>query len=249
MENKQIYQLIPIVSEAIGAVEKSRRNQGQGYDFRGIDDIMNSVHGPLHQYGVFCVPEIISQSREEKQTAKGGTLIYSILTVKYTFFAPDGSSVSSVVVGEGMDSGDKSSNKAMSAAFKYCLGQVFSIPFENIDSENDNPTVSPKSAKPKPTIPKAETPLPATQTPPVEPKSKVTLTTPTGKHVESVGEISARQQKTIWDLAKKRDIANREEALQVVTAYVGREIKALTELSAVERDQVILKFEELINNG
>ena len=53
----------------------------------------------------------------------------------YTFYAPDGSNVRAVVVGEAMDSGDKSSNKAMSAALKYALLQIFRVPTESDDAD------------------------------------------------------------------------------------------------------------------
>ena len=48
----------------------------------------------------------------------------------YRFVATDGSQVSCVVEGEGMDSGDKASNKAMAVAHKYALLQVLMIPTE-----------------------------------------------------------------------------------------------------------------------
>jgi hypothetical protein len=49
------------------------------------------------------------------------------------------------MIGEAMDSGDKSANKAMSAAQKYALLQVFCIPTEEPkDTENETHTVEPK---------------------------------------------------------------------------------------------------------
>ena len=90
---------------------------------------------------MFVVPEVNEQSREERQTQNGGILIYSILKVKFTFYADDGSNVSATVVGEGMDIGDKASNKAMSAAFKYACFEVLCIPTEEMkdpDAETPN---------------------------------------------------------------------------------------------------------------
>ena len=64
---------------------------------------------------------------------------------KYAFYADDGSSVDTVVIGEGMDESDKSMNKAMSAAYKYACFQTFCIPTdEMIDSETDSPKAKPK---------------------------------------------------------------------------------------------------------
>ncbi|GAH44087.1 unnamed protein product, partial [marine sediment metagenome] len=74
---------------------------------------------------------------------KGGVLIYRILTIKYTFFAEDGSFIETIVIGEAMDSGDKAGNKAMSAAHKYALLQILLIPTDDPkDSEVDSPEIN-----------------------------------------------------------------------------------------------------------
>lgn len=141
----QIYDLISCVMDEIGAVGKTSKNEIQKYMFRGIDAVMNALNPALRSNGVFVVPEVLEMSREERNGKNGGVLIYSVVKVKYTFYAPDGSSVFAVVMGEGMDSGDKSMNKAMSAAFKYACFQVFCIPTEEMkDSEDDSPEPIPR---------------------------------------------------------------------------------------------------------
>lgn len=140
-----IFESISAVMGEIGAIGKNSRNQQQGFMFRGIDAVMNAINPALTKYKVFIVPEIIEQTREERTTAKGGLLIYSICKVKYTFYAEDGSSVTAVVIGEGMDSGDKATNKAMSIAFKYACFQVFCIPTEEMkDPDADSPDPAPR---------------------------------------------------------------------------------------------------------
>jgi hypothetical protein len=129
-DGKGIYTAIPAVMGEIGAIGKDRKNPQQGYQFRGIDDIYNAVNAALVKHGVFCVPFMEDMKREERQTQKGGTLLYTILTMRYTFFASDGSSIEAKTVGEAMDSGDKSCNKAMSAAQKYAFLELFCIPTE-----------------------------------------------------------------------------------------------------------------------
>ncbi|WP_332446820.1 ERF family protein [Sphaerochaeta sp.] len=127
-----IYTSIACIMADIDAVGKTQKNQQQGFKFRGIDDIYNAVHPILAKHGVFTVPTVLSERSEERTTTRGGNLIYRILTMKYTFFASDGSSVDSVVIGEGMDSGDKAANKAMSVAHKYALLQALCIPTEEM---------------------------------------------------------------------------------------------------------------------
>lgn len=139
-----IYETITKVMGEIGAVGKNSKNTTQGFMFRGIDAVMNAINPALVKYKLFIVPEILEQSREERQSTKGGTLIYSICKVKYTFYAEDGTNISSVVIGEGMDSGDKATNKAMSIAFKYARFQVFCIPTEEMaDPDKESHEVIP----------------------------------------------------------------------------------------------------------
>lgn len=127
----KIYQQIPLIMAEVGAISKTRKNsQGSGYMFRGIDDVYLALQPLLHKHKVFCVPSVLESKREERQSKSGGTLIYTVLTVDYTFYAEDGSSFRSIVSGEAMDSGDKSCNKAMSAAYKIAFLQIFCIPTE-----------------------------------------------------------------------------------------------------------------------
>lgn len=156
-----IHELIPLIMDDVGAIEKSRKNQSQGYQFRGIDDVYNAMQPAFAKRGVFVVPSVLTQAREDRQTNKGGNLIYTILTVKHTFYAKDGSSVEAVTVGEAMDSGDKSANKAMSAAMKYAVMEVFAIPTEDAkDTENETHEVGPRQAPPLPRHADAPPPKP-----------------------------------------------------------------------------------------
>lgn len=151
-----IYQAITDIMSEGYTITKDKRNQKQGYAYRGIDDVMNTFQPLLSKHHVFVVPEVLERERQERVTYKdgkqSGTLLYSILTMRYTFYAEDGSSVSAVVIGEGMDSGDKASNKAMSVAMKYAMFQVFCIPTEEMQD--------PDAETPEPSKPKAEQPTP-----------------------------------------------------------------------------------------
>lgn len=143
------------IMRKVGAIGKDRKNQQQGYNFRGIDDAMNALHHLFADEGVFITTEVLEQTREERQNKSGGLLIYSILKVRFTFHALDGSMRICEMIGEGMDSGDKASNKSLSVALKYALLQMFLIPTkEFIDPENDNPEPRPRQGAPETTLPK-----------------------------------------------------------------------------------------------
>lgn len=148
----------PMVYSAISAVmaemakegiSKDRKNEQQGYKFRGIDDVYNSLSSVLAKHKLVMLPFVQDMIREERQTSKGGTLIYTILTVDFTMACgEDGSTCIARMKGEAMDSGDKSCNKAQSAALKYAALQVFMIPTEgDNDADATNHDVRPKAQK------------------------------------------------------------------------------------------------------
>lgn len=132
MENGQIYAAISAAMADISAIGKDKYNQQQGFKFRGIDDVMNALKPILTKNKIFTVPQVLEQTREIKVTAKGGELRYSLVKIAFRFYTTDGSFVEAVTLGEGMDSGDKASNKAMAIAYKYALFQVFCIPTEEM---------------------------------------------------------------------------------------------------------------------
>lgn len=143
IKSPMIYGKIADCMRQLGAIGKDSYNQQQKFMYRGVDAVMNALNPVLTANHVFCVPEVLEQHREERQTRNGGNLIYSILKMCYTLYAEDGSSVSATVIGEGMDSADKSSNKAMSVAYKYAMFQIFSIPTEEMaDPDADTPPES-----------------------------------------------------------------------------------------------------------
>ena len=147
-----IYQAITAAMGEIAPIAKEKRNKEQGFQYRGVDDVMNCLAPILVKHKIFIYPEVVEKQRQERQTSKGGTLLYSILTIKYHFATEDGSEICVTVVGEGMDSGDKASNKAMAVAFKYACLQMFCIPTEDIvDPDSETPPHStPKNGNGKP---------------------------------------------------------------------------------------------------
>lgn len=183
--SNNIYQKISSIMDEIGAIGKNNRNNAQNFMFRGIDDVYNALHPLLTKYKVFTVPEIMESSVTEKPSKSGGTLFYTRLKMKYTFYTDDGSSFQSVVMGEAMDSGDKGANKAMSIAHKYCLLQVFAIPTEETskddpDNESHDIGTNPQSPKQKPAAAKPVSIKPTPQvlspniaTPTIRPNVKV----------------------------------------------------------------------------
>jgi hypothetical protein len=134
-----VYECIVAVSQEMAreGISKDRSNQQQGYKFRGIDDVLNALSPLLARYRLVILPRILSRTVVERQTQKGGVLFYVTVEAEFDFVsAADGSKHTVKTYGEAMDSADKATNKAMSAAYKYAAFQTFCIPTEG-DNDAD----------------------------------------------------------------------------------------------------------------
>lgn len=122
-------------------IAKDRTNtQGSGYKFRGIDDVYNAIAPLLAQHGLCILPRMLARICDERISAAGKALFYVTVEAEFDFVcAEDGSKHTVKTFGEAMDSGDKATNKAMSAAYKYAAFQAFAIPTEG-DNDADGQT-------------------------------------------------------------------------------------------------------------
>ena len=154
----KVYQAINKVQAALAVegISKARNNQAQGYKFRGIDDVYNALSPLLAKHGLCVLPRCTSREVVERVNAKGTALFYVTVCAEFDFVAAeDGSKHTVITYGEAMDSGDKATNKAMSAAYKYACMQAFSIPTEGdndadaqtheVQARTSGPDMSPKA--------------------------------------------------------------------------------------------------------
>ena len=147
-----VYKAIAAVTAALSieGISKDRRNQQQGYAFRGIDDVYNQLSPILAKNDLCVLPRVISRECVERQTAKGGALFYVTVEAEFDLVsAVDGSRHTIRTFGEAMDTADKATNKAMSAAYKYAAMQAFCIPTEG-DNDSDAVTHEVVAQPPKP---------------------------------------------------------------------------------------------------
>lgn len=139
---KGIQEVIAAFAEK--GIGKNRKNDQQGFSFRGIDDVLNRMSHHLVEANLVIVPRVVTREVHERVNARGNPLFYVTVTVDYTITSSvDGSSVVCTTVGEAMDSGDKATNKALSAAYKYMAFQTFAIPISD-DADQTTHTLAPK---------------------------------------------------------------------------------------------------------
>lgn len=146
-----VYKSISAVQDELAqiGISKSSKNQQQGFMFRGIDAVYNTLSPLLAKHKLCILPRCVSRESTERATKNGGVLFYVVVLAEFDFVsAADGSKHTVSMYGEAMDSGDKATNKAMSIAYKYAAFQAFCIPTEEtaIDPDGEVHQVAPKAA-------------------------------------------------------------------------------------------------------
>ena len=148
MSEKKVYAAISAVARemATTGISKDRRNQQQGFNFRGIDQVYNALAPALVNHGLLILPRITERTVTERVNQKGTVLFYVVVKAEFDFVSTEDGSIHTVTTyGEAMDSGDKATNKAMSIAYKYAAFQAFCIPTEEtaVDADAEVHSVRP----------------------------------------------------------------------------------------------------------
>lgn len=136
-EKPSVVEALAKVMADVQAVGKGSTNTQQGYRFRGIDAVVNAVGPAFRTHGVICLPSVENVSYAVVEVGKQRTLMRECtVRVRYVFHGPAGDSIECVTVGEAMDSGDKSTPKAMSVAYRVALLQALCIPTDEADADS-----------------------------------------------------------------------------------------------------------------
>jgi hypothetical protein len=137
MENKlPIAQALSEIMKAVGGIAKKDKNTAQGFNFRGIDSVVNAVSPALQKFGVVVIPSVEEYEYQTVEIGRNRTAMGHVrVKVSYTFIGANGDAIKATVVGEAMDSGDKATAKAMSVAFRTALLQSLSLPTDEVDPD------------------------------------------------------------------------------------------------------------------
>lgn len=186
---------------------KDQKNKFDNYMYRGIDGLYNALGPLLAKHGLCVLPRVLSRESTERKSDKGKALFYVVVDVEFDFVAAsDGSKHTVRMFGEAMDRGDKATNKAITAAYKYAAFQAFAIPTEGTpDADEESHEVAPTKAEAKKSRkrardaaepkakakPKSESKTPANQT---ESGSTVQI----GVGPPGPSETAAAREEDIW---------------------------------------------------
>lgn len=152
-----IHESLSAVMEDVREVGKKDRNAAQNFNFRGIDAVVNAVGPVLRKHKVIVFPNVIDKTRTVEVSSKGTPMEHIMLTVAYTFYGPEGDSLTCTVAGAAADVSDKGVPKAMSVAFRTALLQALCLPTDEPDPDSYSYERG-EPAKPEPEWPSASDP-------------------------------------------------------------------------------------------
>lgn len=119
--------MVAIAKDLMVGIGKSRTNTHQNYQFRSVDDVLNAVGPALARHGVVAIPKFTEMTRCENGK------MTRIFLHGFVHYAGYGSECIAETWGEGLDSSDKATAKAMSFAVKYAHIYTFNIPVVGTD--------------------------------------------------------------------------------------------------------------------
>lgn len=148
-----VQEAIRRVSAAVGAVGKNKRvEQGPAkYAYRGIDDILEVAHPAMAEHGLVIAPRVVDRIYEPRSTRNGGAAQFVVLFVEWTVIGPDGSRLepAPLTVGEAVDTSDKATNKAHTAAWKLLLSELLALPYSEPDHDADRVELGHRGQQPQ----------------------------------------------------------------------------------------------------
>lgn len=139
-----VHQAIAAVINAMPAVGKDGEMlDGPRYRYRTIEAIKAGLKPLLGRHGVHYAPHHLVSVVDDTVPvgSRGAVWQRTRLVVLWRVFGPAGGYIEVQTRGEGVDSSDKGSNKAMTAAEKQMLLTVFAIADGTDDPDHDRPEI------------------------------------------------------------------------------------------------------------
>lgn len=234
-----VHQAIAAVISDLEGVAKSQRNKEQGYNFRGIDDVLKELHPLLGKHGVFLAPDVVEREYEERVSKSGTVGHCAHLHVRFRVYGPEGDSVELSTWGEGLDYGDKATNKAATAAFKYALFELFAVS----DPADDGDHETPEGGRTEPRAPAAPATRPTSRRPPPVPAPQ--LHDPSTGELAPAGGAGEAQLRALARLKDANDLSTHDLLVYASTA-VNRPLQALGDLTVAEANVVIDQLKNFV---
>ena len=131
-----IHQRLIKVAQQVGVLEpKNAPGGGIKFKYRGVDSTVAHVTPWLNFFEVIVIPSVRSHIITERELKDGRVVKTAQVEVDYTFYGPNGDSVTASAPGLADDFADRATAQAMSVAYRTALLQSFHIAATGDDPE------------------------------------------------------------------------------------------------------------------
>lgn len=171
LQSKAVFGKVAKVMAAVRTLAKDGNNTYDNYRYISADNAFETIGKAMADAGLVALPTVVELTTEVGQSAGGKAQLRTLIHGQITLAcAETGDTWTSDWYGEGVDRGDKSINKAMTAMMKYYLLRLFMIG-SGEDADSESPEVE-QPTRPAPQHRAARSPANAQRQPPYPPKAK-----------------------------------------------------------------------------
>lgn len=239
--NEKLYQAINEVMKQVGYVQKQGRVTGGGasYTYAGEADLIAAIRPAMIEAGLAMYPAGVTNLTSEAYTTKSGALMNRVTGIfSFNLAHTSGEFIAVTTIGEGTDSGDKASYKAMTGAMKYALRQAFVI------ETGDDPDDTPSDDQHRAPVQSLDNPAPAEKPAPKQnprpaspnhtaPREYIAGHIAAAKEADA-GEIMTSEARQTLAIKMSAIFANDDERHAFMGAVLETGKKSITELTKAE---------------
>lgn len=173
-DRAMLYRKIAKVTAEVKRIPKNGRNSFHNYNYATESDITDGLRDLLNDNGLAFLPPSVLEYERNETVKKNGDKGDDLTRVKMQFeiaCTETGEVYSSILWGEGQDSGDKGFYKAYTGAVKYFLMKTFLIATGDDPEQDQRPapqqqrSASYQPPRQQPSMPRADTRTPIGQQP------------------------------------------------------------------------------------
>ncbi|MES2904387.1 MAG: ERF family protein [Pseudomonadota bacterium] len=142
-----VYRAINAITAAMASegIPRAHTNEQDRYSYRSIDDVLGRLAPLLATHRLCVLPRILKHRSADGLEVSQGYLTRVHVLIAYDLVSSrDGSIHTIKAPGEALDSSDKATAKAMSAAYKSAMLQTFCVP---VTGGEDADAKSPRTRK------------------------------------------------------------------------------------------------------
>lgn len=133
-----VHEAFAALQRDVVMIPKTQRNNDAGFDFRGVDDVMDAIGPAQRRHGLFILQRVIKWTSERYRTTEGVGMKAVEVEVEFTIYGPMGDTIAGSAVGDAADRADRALAAAQSVAYRTFLLTGTSMPTRQTDPDMAN---------------------------------------------------------------------------------------------------------------